>query len=81
MRKLRILIGIFLVMMLVNVKAQVLSLSDYESLNVERAYIIGNYLFDISNGYNPSLKDLLISASYENKDNIKVYYDNLNIER
>lgn len=46
---------------------------EYTNLGIERAYVIGNYLFDISMNYNPSLRDLLIAASYENKENINVY--------
>ena len=46
---------------------------EYINLGIERAYVIGNYLFDISNNFNPSLKDLLIASSYVDIDNVKVY--------
>ena len=46
---------------------------EYIDLGIERAYVVGNYLFDISNNFNPTLKDLLLAASYLNIDNVKVY--------
>ena len=46
---------------------------DYINLGIERAYVVGNYLFDISNNFNPSLKDLLVAASYLNIDAVSIY--------
>lgn len=53
--------------------AKELTKSEYADLSIERAYVLGDYLFDLSNNYNPSLKDLLIAATTSLSNNISVY--------
>ncbi len=74
MRMFRIILLLCISFMLSDVHAKEITQNEFENeLHIERAYIVDNYLFDISDGFNPSLKDLLIASSYNSKDNINVY--------
>lgn len=56
------------------VKAKVILEDDFlESYELERAYIVGNYIFDLGRGFNPTLKDLLIASSYNEQNTASVY--------
>ena len=57
-----------------NSSTEILNKQIYENLNINRAYVIGEYIFNLDKGFNPSLKDLLIAATtINNTDDIKVY--------
>lgn len=76
MKKIKYIVLILLSFLLITnkVDAKVLTEEEFVEINnIERAYILGNHVFDLSNGYNPSLKDLMIAASYTKKADIKVY--------
>lgn len=73
MKKIKYILFLIIIFTL-NVDAKVLTEELFEeSYNLERAYIVGNYVFDIGNGFNPTLEDLLIAASYSKSTDVKVY--------
>ena len=56
------LLIIFMVFVSISeIKALKLSQSEYEELNLKRAYVVGEYIFDLSK-HNPTLKDLMLAA-------------------
>ena len=63
-----------LLCLFIQVNAKEITLNEYENeLKIERSYIVCNHVFDLTNGYNPSLKDLLVAASYCDIDKVSVY--------
>ena len=72
MKKIKYLLFLFFLFSFANVKALALDQTKYEELNMKRAYVVCEYVFDLSK-YNPSLKDLLIAAQSCPTDNVTVY--------
>ena len=74
MKKIKYLLLLTLLFPYTLVNAKVITNKEFEDdYNLERAYAVNNYLFNMNNGFNISLKDLLISSSYGNKDNVNVF--------
>lgn len=74
MKKVRYLLLLIILFSYSSINAQVITDEEFEeSYNLERAYAVNNYLFNIGNGFNITLRDLLISSSYGNKDNVNVF--------
>lgn len=55
-----------------NAESNNMSESEYNSLNIRRSYIIGDYIFDLSR-YNPSLQDLMLAAQTQDLGDVSVY--------
>ena len=72
MKKIKYLLFLFFLFSFANVKALALDQTKYEELNMKRAYVVCEYVFDLSK-YNPSLKDLLIAAQSCPTDKVTVY--------
>ena len=60
-RYLYLLIGI-LMLMVMPVEACVLTYEEYKETEIQHAYIIGDYVFNMDEGYSPSLYDIAIAA-------------------
>ena len=45
-----------------SVEAKVLTIEDYKELDLVNAFVVGNYIFDSSKGFAPSLEDFAIAA-------------------
>lgn len=45
-----------------NVEAKVFTYDSYKSLGIKGAYVVGDYIFDLDNGYSPSLQDFMIAS-------------------
>lgn len=76
MKKLLIIVGVFIInfLLVLDVQGKVLTREDFDNLyGLERAYIVGNYVFNMGSGFNPSLKDLLIASSYNELNETSVY--------
>jgi hypothetical protein len=73
MKKISKIIVIMMILLIgTGVYAKELSEAEYEEYGLERAYVIDKYIFDLSKGFNITLKDLLIASSYSKKEDIKV---------
>ena len=57
---------------MINAESNNMTESEYNSLNVKRSYIIGDYIFDLSR-YNPSLQDLMLAAQTQDLGDVSVY--------
>ena len=74
MKRLLKIIILLVVLVIYPVKAKVLNVNDIENVyKLERSYVVDKYIFDLSKGFNPSLKDLLIAASHNTENDISVY--------
>ena len=60
-RGIKLLLGLFIFLGIIKVNALELSQQEYESYNITRAYVVGDYIFDLSK-HNPTLKDFLIAG-------------------
>ena len=65
------LVIVFILTFSFKVQAKVLSQSEYESYGIKRAYVIGNYVFDLSK-HNPTLWDFLRAAAFSNDSNTSI---------
>ena len=74
MKKLLKVVIIIFILIIYPVEAKILNTNNFiDTYHLERVYVVDRYAFDLSNGFNPSLKDLLIAASYNTNNNISVY--------
>ena len=71
-RVFKLFIAIIFFSLMVSVKARSYTEEEYKSLNIERSYIVCNYLFDVG-AYNPTLKDLLLAAQSCPNNQISLY--------
>ena len=71
MKRLFVVCIAFILSISVNVEAKVLNQNEYESLGVRRAYIVGDYMFDLSK-HNPSLWDFLRAAAFSTGTNTSI---------
>lgn len=60
------------------VSAKILGYNDYHELNIEHAFVVGDYIFDISRGFSPSLRDFM-HASRTIPSNESVYVEEITI--
>lgn len=58
------------------VKAKNLGYQEYRNLNIEHSFVVGDYIFDVSYGYSPSLKDFM-HASRTIPQNEDVYVEEI----
>ena len=74
MKKLKGIILLFILFSFYSVQAKEITVDEFQNeYELERTYAVDNFLFDLSNGFNPSLKDLLVASSYHPKEHAKVY--------
>ena len=75
MKKIKgIIIGLVLTIsfaLIKNVNAVKLTQQEYESFNIKRAYVIGDYIFDLSH-HNPTLWDFMRAISNSNTSNVEI---------
>ena len=71
-RVFKLFIAIIFFSLIVSVKAKSYTEEEYKSLNINRSYIVCNYLFDVG-VYNPTLKDLLLAAQSCPNNQISLY--------
>lgn len=58
--------------------AKTIGYSEYCALDINHSFIVGDYIFDLSKGYSPSLKDFM-HASRTIPDNEKAYVEEITI--
>ena len=74
MRKsIKFLILLFVLLFTFSVKAKSYTKEEYKELGVKRAYILCDYVFDMDNGFNPTLKDFLLASQTCPIDNVTLY--------
>ena len=71
MKKIKYLLFLFFTLCLVNVNAKTLSQKEYEAYGIKRAYVVCDYVFDISK-HNPTLKDFLLSSQSCPTDRVSI---------
>ncbi len=67
----KIILSLALIILLIpNVNAMEIGYSEYEKLGMTHSFVVGDYIFDASYGYTPSLKDFMHASRTipENKD-------------
>lgn len=62
----------FLILLIPNVYAMEVDYTEYEKLDIAHSFVVGDYIFDASYGYTPSLKDFM-HASRTIPENREVY--------
>lgn len=60
--KVFILVALLGIMFPSIVKAKTLDYDYYKKLNVKYAFIVGDYMFNMDNGYSPTLEDIMIAS-------------------
>ena len=74
MRKcIKLFILLIILLFTVNVKARSYTETEYQNLNIGRAYIVCDYVFNMDEGFNPTLKDLLLASQSCPIDNVNIY--------
>ena len=64
---------LFILLFTISVKAKTITEEEYRELNIDRAYILCDYVFDMKNGFNPSLRDFLLASQTCPKNNVTIY--------
>ncbi len=64
---------LFILLFTVSVKAKTLTEAEYKELKIDRAYILCDYVFDMKNGFNPTLRDFLLASQTCPKNNVTIY--------
>ena len=63
MKKIKFIIIILVLVVFTSiVNAKTLDYDYYKRLNVKYAFIVGDYMFNMDNGYSPSLEDIMIAS-------------------
>ncbi len=63
MKKMKFIIAILVLTVIPNiVNAKTLDYDYYKKLNVKYAFIVGDYMFNMDNGYSPTLEDIMIAS-------------------
>ena len=64
----------FLLLLVPNVNAMEVDYTEYEKLDLAHSFVVGDYIFDASYGYTPSLKDFMhASRTIPNNKDVYVY--------
>ena len=71
MKKVKYLLFLFFVLCLTNAKALSLNQTEYEKYGIKRAYVICDYVFDLSK-HNPTLKDFMLASQSCPTDRISI---------
>ena len=72
MKKIKYLLFLFFVLCLTNAKALTLNQTEYEKYGIKRAYIVCDYVFDLSK-HNPTLRDFLLASQSCPTDRVTIY--------
>lgn len=76
MKKSRLFLLILLVVLVPKVcQAKQLDYDYYKRLNVKYAFIVGDYMFNMDNGYSPSLEDIMIASRTIKEGNPTTLYE------
>ena len=63
MKKIKFIIIILVLVVFPSiVNAKTLDYDYYKKLNVKYAFIVGDYMFNMDNGYSPTLEDIMIAS-------------------
>lgn len=63
MKKRLLILVIGLIIFIPNIcNAKVMDYDNYKRLNIKYSFIVGNYLFNMDNGYSPTLEDIMIAS-------------------
>lgn len=63
MKKWKLIIAILVLTIVPSIaNARTLDYDYYKKLNVKYAFIVGDYMFDMDNGYSPTLEDIMIAS-------------------
>ena len=74
MRKcIKLFILLFIMMFTISVKARTYTETEYKDLNIGRAYIVCDYVFNTDDGFAPKLKDFLLASQSCPIDQVTVY--------
>ena len=74
MRKCIKLLSVLLVLLFtLSVKAKTYTKEEYKELGISRGYVLCDYVFDMKNGFNPTLKDFLLASQSCPIDNVTLY--------
>lgn len=74
MRKcIKLFILLFIMMFTISVKARTYTEDEYKNLNIGRAYVVCDYVFNMDDRFNPTLKDFLLASQSCPIDQVTVY--------
>lgn len=63
MKKKLLILVIGLIIFIPNIcNAKVMDYDNYKRLNIKYSFIVGSYLFNMDNGYSPTLEDIMIAS-------------------
>ena len=75
MKKVVSIIGIIIsILVISDVKACEISYDEYKSKGIVQSFVVGDYIFNVDNGYSPSLEDFAEAArSIKDGEEVKIY--------
>ncbi len=69
-----IIIGIINILMISDVFACEISYDEYKNRKIVQSFVVGDYIFNVDNGYSPSLEDFAEAArSIKSGEEVKIY--------
>lgn len=76
MKKIKFIIIILVLVVFPSiVNAKTLDYDYYKKLNVKYAFIVGDYMFNMDNGYSPTLEDIMIASRTIEADKPTTLYE------
>ncbi len=61
------------------VEAKTINYASYNKLGITSTYVVGDYIFNLDNGYSPTLRDIMIASRTIPKDEPTTLYSILNM--